>query len=377
MISRKDVLMLSTIAASVALPTFVSAFPGDSDDSHAVFVMTNDADSNEVIAYERTPYGTLFSPRRYKTDGRGSGGKVDPLASQGSLTLSQNQSLLFATNAGSGSLAVFRVDGARLFLSDRVPTQGSEPNAVAQHGDWVYVLNTAGSSSVVGFRLHGAKLVRIPDSLRFLTGNGVGSASLAFSPDGKFLLVTERSTNRIDTFSVLPDGTLSQVSANPSVGAGAFAVAFAPNGAALVSETGPGGPNSSAVSSYSVQPNGTLTPISASIPTLGAANCWNAVTPNGHFVYTSNSGSASISGFAIGNSGVLTAIPGTVVGINPSGATNLDIAVSADGKFLYSLNAGNGSIGMFSIQPVNGTLTNLGTLGGLPAAAGLNGIAAN
>ncbi len=293
------------------------------------------------------------------------------------MTLSQNQSLLFATNAGSGSLSVFRVDGARLFLSDRVPTEGSEPNAVAQHGDLVYVLNTAGSSSVVGFRLHGAKLVRIPDSLRFLTGNGAGSASLAFSPDGKFLLVTERTTNRIDVFSVLPDGTLSQVNGNPSVGAGAFAVAFAPNGAALVSETGPGGPNSSAVSSYSVQPNGTLTPISASIPTLGAANCWNAVTPDGRFVYASNSGSASISGFAIGNSGVLTAIPGTVVGINPSGATNLDIAVSADGKFLYSLNAGNGSIGMFAIQPVNGTLTNLGTLGGLPAAAGFNGIAAN
>jgi len=51
--------------------------------------------------------------------------------------------------------------------------------------------------------------------------------------------------------------------------------------------------------------------------------------------------------------------------------------VSADGKFLYSLNAGNGSIGVFAIQPVNGTLTNLGALGGLPAAAGLNGIAAN
>jgi len=62
-----------------------------------VFVMTNDADSNEVIAYDRTPYGTLFSPHRYKTDGRGSGGTVDPLASQGSLTLSQDSSLLFAT----------------------------------------------------------------------------------------------------------------------------------------------------------------------------------------------------------------------------------------------------------------------------------------
>jgi len=69
-------------------------------------------------------------------------------------------------------------------------------------------------------------------------------------------LVTERTTNRIDAFSVLQDGTLSQITENASVGAGAFAVAFAPNGAALVSETGPGGPNSSAISSYSVQSNG-------------------------------------------------------------------------------------------------------------------------
>jgi 6-phosphogluconolactonase (cycloisomerase 2 family) len=301
---------------------------------------------------------------------------VDPLASQGSLTLSQDNSLLFATNAGSGTLSVFRVEGSHLFLWDRVATEGSEPNAVAQHGNLVYVLNTAGSSSVVGFRLHGGKLARIPNSLRFLSGNGVGSASLAFSPNGRFLLVTERTTNRIDVFSVLPDGTLSQITENASVGAGAFAVAFAPNGAALVSETGPGGPNSSAISSYSLQSNGTLTPISASVPTLGAANCWNAVTADGHFVYASNSGSSSISGFAINKSGALTPIPGTVVGLNPAGSTNLDIAVSADGKFLYSLNAGNGSIGVFAIQPVNGTLTNLGTLGGLPPGAGLNGIAA-
>lgn len=377
MISRRHVLVLSAIATTVALPSLSMALSRDSDDGHAVFVMTNDADSNEVIAYDRTPYGTLFSPHRYKTDGRGSGGTVDPLASQGSLTLSQDNSLLFAANAGSGTLTVFKVEGSHLFLWDRVPTEGSEPNAVAQHGNLVYVLNTAGSSSVVGFRLHGGKLARIPDSLRFLSGNGVGSASLTFSPNGRFLLVTERTTNRIDVFGVLPDGTLSQITENASVGAGAFAVAFAPNGAALVSETGPAGPNSSAISSYSIQNNGTLTPISASVPTLGAANCWNAVTADGHFVYTSNSGSSSISGFAIAKSGALTPIPGTVVGLNPAGSTNLDIAVSADGKFLYSLNAGNGSIGVFAIQPVNGTLTNLGTLGGLPAAAGLNGIAAN
>ena len=57
-------------------------------------------------------------------------------------------------------------------------------------------------------------------------------------------------------------------------------------------------------------------------------------------------------------------------------AANLDIAVSAGGKFLFSLNAARGAVGMFAIQS-NGTVTNLGTTVGLPAAGGLNGIAAN
>ena len=70
-----------------------------------VFVMTNDAEQNEVVAYDRTPYGTLQGSHRYPTGGRGSGGTVDPLGSQGSLTLSRDGSFLFATNAGSGNLS--------------------------------------------------------------------------------------------------------------------------------------------------------------------------------------------------------------------------------------------------------------------------------
>ena len=54
----------------------------------------------------------------------------------------------------------------------------------------------------------------------------------------------------------------------------------------------------------------------------------------------------------------------------------LGVERSADSKFLYSLNAATGAIGIFAIQP-GGSLTNLGTTGGLPASAGLNGIAAN
>jgi 6-phosphogluconolactonase (cycloisomerase 2 family) len=93
-------------------------------------------------------------------------------------------------------------------------------------------------------------------------------------------------------------------------------------------------------------------------------------------VYASNAGTSSISGFAIGNQGNLSPIPGTVVAVNPANSTNLDIAVSSDGAYLYSLNAGSGAIGIFKIEH-DGHLTNFGTLNGLPAGAGLNGIAAN
>ena len=374
--SIKTAIALSAIAGGAAW-SGVSFAAEDGNAAHGVFVMTNNADSNQVIAFQRGPNGTLGNPHSYGTDGRGSGGTVDPLASQRSLTLSTDGAWLFAVNAGSGSVSVFHVNGAQLELTDRVATEGSEPNSVAQFGSLVYVLNTAGSSGVVGFNFNDGKLVRIPNSLRFLSGNAVASGSVAFSPDGQFLIVTEKATNNLDVFKVLGDGSLSQATITKSVGPGVFSASFTRNDVAVVSETGAGGPNSSAISSYSVQSNGTLTPISSSVPTLGSANCWNVVTPDGRFAYVSNAGSGSVSGFAIGSGGTLTPIPGTVLALNPTGSSNIDITISSDGKFLYTLNSGTGTVGMFAIQPTNGTLTDLGTAGSLPAAAGLNGIAAN
>jgi 6-phosphogluconolactonase len=368
--------MLLAIAAS-ALAITASAQESGADREHTVFVMTNAADQNEVVAYERMPSGALREAHHFQTGGRGSGGNNDPLESQGSLTLSQDHSLLFAVNAGSGEISVFRVEGSRLSLTDKVSSSGSEPNAIAQHEDLVYVVNTGGSSNVKGFHLEGDHLKQIDHSPTFLSTNTSGAASIAISSDGQFLAVTERLTNNIDVFKVLPDGTLSPIVINPSAGPGAFSVSFEPGGAAIVSETGPSNvTNGSAVSSYAIRPDGTLSPISSSVPTLGAANCWNAITPDGHFVYISNAGSSTISGYAVGAGGTLTALPGTVIAANPSGATNLDITISSDGQFLYTLNSRNGTIGIFAIQK-DGTLKSAGAAGGVSPNAGFNGIAAD
>ena len=157
---------------------------------------------------------------------------------------------------------------------------------------------------------------------------------------------------------------------------GAFAVTFSPTGAALLAETGPtGGVNASTIASYAINPNGTLLPITVDVPTLANATCWDVATPDGRWVYTSNPGSGTISGFAISESGALSPLTGTVVGTNPAGSINLDIAVSVDSKFLYTLDSGTGTISVFGINQ-DGSLNNLGETGHLSADAGFNGIAA-
>lgn len=367
---------------TIALTLGVAANSGlaentQQNSNHAVFVMTNSAYHNEIIGYQRLSSGALRQTGSFSTHGRGSGGGVDPLQSQGSLTLSEDGSHLYAVNAGSGTVSVFRVQGCLLSLEDVQPTFGVEPVAIAHHGGLVYVANSAAASNVVGFHIErDGRLNFIPNSLRFLSGANAGVGSVAISPDGTFLAVTERNTNNIDVFKILDDGTLDPIVVNHDPTPGIFSLVFAPDGALLVAETGPAGQtNASAVSSFFVAANGSLTPVSPDVPTLGAAACWLEVAPNGKFVYVSNAGTGTVSGFLLGPGGALSPLPGTVLGTNPAGSTNIDIAVSADSRFLYTLNTGTGTISIFTIQS-NGSLIVQSPVTGLPAAAGLNGIAA-
>jgi 6-phosphogluconolactonase len=371
-------LLLVALIASVSYSVRTQAQYARQSQAGAVFVMNNSAARNEVISFVRAADGSLQQAGTFATGGRGTGGVTDPLESQGSLTLSADHSLLFAVNGGSSEISVFQVHGSHLALVDKELTGGAEPNAVAQHGGLVYVLNVGGSSNVVGFTVRAnGQLNRIANSIRFLTTNNSEGASLAFSPNGEFLAVTERATNNIDVFQVRPDGTLAPIVVNTDSQPGSFSLSFAPNGVALVSETGPaGGSDASTISSYSILANGTLSPISAGVATLGNANCWNAATPNGRWVYVSNAASSTISGFHIGTDGSLTPIGATILGINPTGAGNLDIAATADSQFLYSVNSGNGTIGVFRIEQEGGALVNLSEDPVISAEAGFNGIAA-
>jgi hypothetical protein len=91
----------------------------------------------------------------------------------------------FGFRQSSLAESVFRVHQAALELVEITPCGGSEPIAVAQRGNLVYVVNAGGTSNVVGFYLgRNGKLQRIPNAIAFLTTANSGAASLSFSPDG-------------------------------------------------------------------------------------------------------------------------------------------------------------------------------------------------
>jgi 6-phosphogluconolactonase len=342
----------------------------------SVFVMTNDNTKNEILTYQQRANEQFVLKAHTATGGRGSGGTTDPLQSQGSLTLSHDHNLLFAINSGSGTISSFHLLGGLPILADQEPTGGAFPVAVAEHNGTVYVLNAGGNGAIVAFRADGfGRLQKIPNATTTLTATNSGGSSISVSPNGKTLVVIEKAPNNIDTFPIQPDGTLGPVVVNHSVTPGVFSTSFTPNGQLIVSEDQPDGTDVSSISSYTINANGTITAISQSLHTLGDGNCWNAITPNGAFVYADNSGTSTVAGFSVGSNGALTPIAGTILSTGPEGTANLDMTVSGDGKFLYTLDSGTGSVGVYSIN-YDGTLNQLGDIEGLPKTAGFNGIAA-
>jgi 6-phosphogluconolactonase len=332
--------------------------------SGAVFVMTNSNTGNKILQFVRNPNGSLFQVGETPTGGNGTGGTTDPLGSQKSLLLTSDSRYLLAVNAGSGTISAFAVFGAFLIPTGIESTGGAFPNAIAQSGNLVYVLNASGNSNVTGFNMENGHLVRIPNATGYLTTGLSGGSSLTFSADGKVLLVSERTTGKIDSFPVNADGTLgaATVTSYPGI----FDFTTSPTNGLLVTV---GGPN---ISSTSVADDAALATVDSTPIFAGA--CWVVVTPKG-FVYASTGGASIIDGYSLSTAGVLTAI-GTGEAALVPGATILDLAVSSDGHFLFSLNSGNGTIGAWSINQGTGVLTaNAGAT--LPASnAGYNGIAA-
>jgi 6-phosphogluconolactonase len=368
---------LSAVSVVAAAGTPLSAQDGQSLNGlrfrfpGAVYTMSNAPDGNAVLMFDRLADGRLVRAGAVLTGGTGTGAG---LGNQGGLVLSGNEKWLLAVNAGSNSISVLEVRRRGLRLVEVRPSGGSRPVSVTEHRGLVFVLN-AGSDSITGFTLgRDGRLHPLDGSDRPLSGAGTDPAQLAFTPDGDVLVVTEKATNKIVTFAIGRHGLPGDARVQDSNGPTPFGFAFGKRDQLFVSEAFGGAENASATSSYDVDRRGLLTTISASVGTNQTANCWVVVTPNGRFAYVTNTGSGSISGYAIDFDGTIELLDADGrTAVTGDGSAPIDLALTDNGRFLYSLNSGANTIGAFRVR-ADGSLTPLPFVTGLPPGA--NGLAA-
>ena len=342
----------------------------------AVYAATNAPSGNRVMVFDRAPNGSINPAGTFATGGSGSG---TGLGNQGGVVLTADSRRLLVVNAGSDEISLFEVRRNGLALLDIVGSGGHRPVSVSVHRNLVYVLNAGGAvgahDNISGFRIaeHG-RLVPLENSTRALSGASTSPAQVSFTPDGDFLVVTEKETNSILTFAVDHAGLSEASVQNASVGATPFGFAFDRRGHLLVSEAFGGAANASALSSYEVEDDGTLDVISPSVPTTESAACWVQTTLDGRHAYVTNTASGTISGYSIGPDGSLELLEADgVTGSSGAGSGPIDMALTEDGRFLYDLRGGSGSIGIFRVRS-DGRLVSVGSISGLPA--GTNGLAA-
>lgn len=330
----------------------------------AVYTENNNMTDNKIINFGRSANGSLIMSKRFSTNGLGIGMS---LGNQGGVILTDDGKNLLAVDAGSNEISVFQVKSNGLKLTNKINSSGIMPISLTAKENLVYVVNTGGNGgngNIVGFHLHNGKLSMIPNSIRPLSNNSADPAEIAFNPDGDVLVVTEKSTNIIDTYKVDNNGIANGPIKHASNGPTPFGFAFTKKGYLIVSEA-PG----SALSSYSVDKKGHLKLISGSVPDFHAAACWVVVTKDGKFAYANNAHDGTISSYVINKKGMLSLLKKTA---GTPGTGNIDLALSENSKFLYSLNSGDKTIAVFRVNQDG----NLIPIAKVRAPTGASGLAA-
>ncbi len=377
LITTLSVITIAHVQGSSAAESAVSRL---GPHEGAAFAMTNRSTGNQIITYRRAADGALTRVGRVATRGTGIGTDLD---TQGGLRLSSDHRFLYAVNAGSDDVTVFSVNGTQLTFLQKVYA-GDEPNSLTINRNLLYVLDgSVAGNGIRGFKVASdGTLTPLPHSFRLLSSPIAVPGQVEFSPNGRLLLVTEKTTNvllspqsAIDVFRVDSNGLASAVpQREASHGVRPFSLAFRNDGQLLVAESFNAAPGRSAVSSYRVSANGRLGVISGSIRNRQTDTCWIVITKDGRYAFTANFGSGTISSYRLNSTGGVRLIDGKAAFLGTL-SQPVDLAFTPGSHYVYLLLRGTGGVAAFRVQS-DGGLHRLGVVtGGLPVADGASGLA--
>jgi 6-phosphogluconolactonase len=298
------------------------------------------------------------------------------------LVVHPNGRFLFAANEVStyegrnGYVSTFSIEKGtgQLELSNRVSSEGATPCHIAidKTGKWLLTANY-GSGSVAVFPIgENGKLAKASVVLRHKGSSvdprrqdGPHAHSVNFSPDNRFLLVSDLGIDKLMLYRF--DAVKGTVKQNDppfikmNSGAGPRHLAFHPNGHWVyqINEL-----NSTITALNYNRDLGNLSEV-GTVSTLPAgfsgkntaAEIW--VHPDGKFVYGSNRGHDSIAVFAVkGKTGMLE----SVEYIPTQGRTPRHFAIDPTGGYLFAANQNSDGIALFRIDRKTGRLNFTGTV---------------
>jgi 6-phosphogluconolactonase (cycloisomerase 2 family) len=330
--------------AEAPAPT-VAADPGqDALDGGAVFILSNEAEGNAVLAFERASDGTLAPAGTFPTEGLGSGDGLNEASN--TMALAAGNRLLYAVNGGSDEISMFGVKGAALSFIGKVPSGGPRPISIAVYRQLVFVLNAGRPGepgNIAGFRIRGGgELQPLHNATRPLNPGAGSPSQIGFDPSGGLLVVTDKPSGTITTYAVQANGRTGPPQVQPSSGDTPVGFAFDGAGRLVVSEAG------GAASSYEIGPAGGLFPVSASVQGVHPL-CWLEI--EGRFAYAS--GAVAITGYHIGPGGTLDLLgENGVVAFSGAGSAPRDMDIAMG--YLYVHLGGDRSIGVYRIQDEGG-----------------------
>jgi 6-phosphogluconolactonase (cycloisomerase 2 family) len=361
-----EVIMTTSSGGTAVLTETNSTENRRSPKGHYLYTETNEAGTNQIFIYQVNNDGSLSFQGAVASGGAGAGAG---LGSQGALALSQDHEWLFAVNAGSNSVSSFKMhsDGS-LSLSHTENSDGKMPVSLSIHDNLLYVLNF-GSDNIHGFRVGSdGTLTDIDGSTMPLSGNAVVAPQIAFTPNGNWLIVTEKATNNISSFKVKSDGSVASDQVTASTGQTPFGFDFGRDDVMVVSNAAGGAAGAGSATSYQISANGIPHAVNGAVPDDQGAPCWVATTKFGRFAFVSNTGSNSISSYYIAPGGKLFLVDKAAASTDNSPA---DIVVAKNNYNVYALTAKSGTIGEFH-RKFFGGLEGTGSVSGLPATtAGL------
>src|SRR5256714_1316311 len=217
LMSRVMLTLVAFVALLLGPASLAAAAEGSAG---AVYTLTNSA-ANAVISYDRSASGALTWSGTFPTGGVGG-----PLGSQGSVVTSDDGRWLYAVDAGSNDIAVFKIAKDGLEWSDRIASGGLQPVSVTTSDNLVYVVNAA-SSSIAGFRSNDGQLSPIAGSIRTFAADNDGALTLAFAQaahstgahttdmgltkNSEYLYANDGGTHMISAFRVGADGSLTRL----------------------------------------------------------------------------------------------------------------------------------------------------------------------